>query len=718
MTAARPTRWAALLVLALGLACGSAWAAPTTSPQWVDVTAHGADPSGAADSTAAFNASINLALTGGQPLYLPFGTYKVGSGLVIDYAGIGASGFRIVSDGATLDGRGIAAGPVLQVVCGGGSVMTPANCFYFRQQGTLQILAATTGYGFVLGKTDFSDAHNSIRIDHLVITNSSTAAAASGCQFNFVLDSDIYAVCDSGGGGAGIALEQVQFTYIEGAGTASGPGGRSIVLENGYDFSNVLKALDLEVSPICLAITTPHSGLNTFLSPYFDCATAVSATASNGNVLINPNYGGAVTNYGPLSTGISVLGSGSRNAWLFPAAASYTAAPIDDGLSVSSYNATGASLAVTLPAIAAVNSGWSMGFASDNGKGMTIAVPDAARLLTAGKALASLTLGTGNYEYVRVQSDGNNWRVVAVSRPTRLANGLEPPPWPSNWLYPSTSGYAATLGDNGSTLSSYNAAGGLTVTLPPTAGLPDGWSIGFANDNGNGLTVNVNGSGGGHIVYPGSGALATSLTLAAGYPGQVAYEYLALQYDANGSAGNFRVVAASPATAHALNMLGSSGITRWSFPSASTAYVATAADNGNMISSYNSPSSFMAVTLPSTAAINQGWTVGIAADNGKAMSVQVNGVSGGKILLAGSLGQVTSFAVAANENAVLQFDGSNFRVLSMRPITADLLGQLVPFATPSSSAASCQQGTIEGDANYLYFCTAANTWKRAALSSF
>ena len=78
------------VALALALACGPAWAAaPTTSPQWVDVTAHGADPTDTADSTAALNTSINLALTGGQPLYLPYGTSKVGA-LTIDYSGIGA----------------------------------------------------------------------------------------------------------------------------------------------------------------------------------------------------------------------------------------------------------------------------------------------------------------------------------------------------------------------------------------------------------------------------------------------------------------------------------------------------------------------------------------------------------------------------------------------------------------------------------------------------
>ena len=32
--------------------------------------------------------------------------------------------------------------------------------------------------------------------------------------------------------------------------------------------------LDLEVSPTCLSITFDHNGLNTFISPYFNCVTA------------------------------------------------------------------------------------------------------------------------------------------------------------------------------------------------------------------------------------------------------------------------------------------------------------------------------------------------------------------------------------------------------------------------------------------------------------
>jgi hypothetical protein len=38
--------------------------------------------------------------------------------------------------------------------------------------------------------------------------------------------------------------------------------------------------------------------------------------------------------------------------------------------------------------------------------------------------------------------------------------------------------------------------------------------------------------------------------------------------------------------------------------------------------------------------------------------------------------------------------------------------------TPSSSSASCRQGQIEWDANFIYVCTATNTWKRSALSTW
>jgi hypothetical protein len=54
----------------------------------------------------------------------------------------------------------------------------------------------------------------------------------------------------------------------------------------------------------------------------------------------------------------------------------------------------------------------------------------------------------------------------------------------------------------------------------------------------------------------------------------------------------------------------------------------------------------------------------------------------------------------------------------MTPASASANGMFPATATPSSSSAACQTGQIEADSSYLYFCTAPNTWKRTAWSSF
>ena len=166
------------------------------------------------------------------------------------------------------------------------------------------------------------------------------------------------------------------------------------------------------------------------------------------------------------------------------------------------------------------------------------------------------------------------------------------------------------------------------MTLPSTTGLPSGWSMGFATDNGKALTVQVNGTSGGHILYPlANGAAQTSLTLA-GNP----YEYVTLQYDGG---GNFRVEQVTPATAQQLGMAGIGGVVALEL-SGGQRLRAAVADNGSAISAFNSPLGYLTVTLPSTTAINTGWTMAIANDNGKIAAVQVNGTGGGKILYPGS----------------------------------------------------------------------------------
>jgi hypothetical protein len=566
---------------------------------WIDVRcpsmSGGALGDDSHDDTGAIQTTINTAVANNWPVHIPAGNYKVTSGLTIDYAGQAAKGFRLISEGARLDGRTVASGPVLQVQCSGGTVPSPTGCFYFKEEGALFVDADTPAYAAVIGKADFSDAHNSIKIDHLIVSNTSTASTAGALQLNYVLNADIYAVADSAGGAAGLALEQTQFSRISGAGTAAGTGGAAMLLENGFNFANTIFAFDFEESPTCLSITFSHDGQNTFVSPYFACTTAVNATASTRNLLINPTYAGSVVNRGPQSTGIQVIGTGSWTAWQFPAAATYTASGVDDRTAISSFNAPGASMAVTLPDPAAVGAGWRMGFATDNGKGMSVTAPTGS-ILSGGKALPAVTLGPGNYEFLELQSDGNNFRVVASTRNTLATNGLQSRDWPGNWLYPSTSGYAAQLGDNGNVLSSLNTTAGLTVTLPPTTNLPSGWSMGFATDQGRSLKVQVNGTSGGHILYPLVAASGKTLLNLAGDQ----YEYVTLQYDGS---GNFRVEQVTPATAQQLGLAGTGGLNRWSFPAAST-YAAGVVDNGAVISAFNSPLGFLTVTLPPASTLN------------------------------------------------------------------------------------------------------------------
>ena len=256
---------------------------------WLDVRCNGAMGDDVHDDTSAVQTTINNAVANNWPVHFPAGTYKITSSLIIDYASQAAHGFRLISRGAIVDGRSVSAGPVLQIRCSGGSPTSPTGCFYFKEEGSFFVNANTPGYAVIVGMPDFSDAHNSIKIDHLIVNNASTNSAGGACQFNYVLDSDIYAICDSAGGAAGMAFEQAQFSRISGAATAAAAGGRGIVLENGYNFSNTFFSLDLEVSPTWLSITFNHNGLNTFISPYFDCTTAINATASVGNTVINPN---------------------------------------------------------------------------------------------------------------------------------------------------------------------------------------------------------------------------------------------------------------------------------------------------------------------------------------------------------------------------------------------------------------------------------------------
>src|ERR1700730_18823461 len=168
-------------------------------------------------------AAVDAALSTDRPLVLPRGSYRITAPLVIDYSQHAGTGFELISRGATIDGTAV-RGPALIIECA-------ADCFYFHQEGTLFVNADSNGPGVVFGKADFSDPQNSGKLDHLIVNNRSGGAHATRCQFNYVLDWDITAVCVSAGCGARMDFEQVQLSTLRGA--ASATAGTAITLRWG-----------------------------------------------------------------------------------------------------------------------------------------------------------------------------------------------------------------------------------------------------------------------------------------------------------------------------------------------------------------------------------------------------------------------------------------------------------------------------------------------------
>jgi hypothetical protein len=294
---------ALFLLGALALPAAAAAAGRQTPPAlqsacasnpWIDVRCFGAAGNDENDDSQAIARALRAAIDSGAPLFLPGGTYRLTQPLVIDYAARATTGFLLMSMGAILDGRGITGAPVLQVMCSGGTPAAPKGCFYFKEEGTLLVDADTDAYAVVLGRRGFADAQNAIKIDHLIVNNANSGARAGGLQLNYVLGSEVFAVADTAGGAAGIALEQTQFTRLSGAGSAGAPSGVALLIETGYSFANTIDAIDLEAAPTCLVIASRQAAHNTFLSPYMACPTAVDATAGNATELVNPLFAGNV----------------------------------------------------------------------------------------------------------------------------------------------------------------------------------------------------------------------------------------------------------------------------------------------------------------------------------------------------------------------------------------------------------------------------------------
>jgi len=286
---------AGLATMLLGLAARPGLAACGSDAGQVDASCYNGD----------LQAAVRDALATGRPLYLPHGIYRIGRPLVIDYAGQAATGFLLISDGATIDGTSIPATPVLTVKCSGGTPAAPKNCFYFHQQGTLFVNGNSNTWAVEFGNDDFSDAHNSIKLDHLIVNN----AGPWGVALNYVLNADAFIVADAGEGPSdfhvGLALNQVQFSTIRGA--ASAKNGWALWLGGGYTIANTIQGIDLEESYQCVVSDSPTSARNTFISPYLNCPYGVMSFNGDNNLLLNPMFGGATVVSTTIAGGFNMM---------------------------------------------------------------------------------------------------------------------------------------------------------------------------------------------------------------------------------------------------------------------------------------------------------------------------------------------------------------------------------------------------------------------------
>lgn len=266
-------------------------------------TRAGCNPAGRIDARcySDLQGATAAALAANEPLWLSAGTYTLDRELVIDYTPLATAGFQIISDGAVIDAT--ATGQrALSIECSGGTPDNPKGCFYFHIRGTLFVNANTWQAAVRFGLNDFSDAHNSAKLDHLIVNNGGPGYAV---RLNYILNADIFTVAVSAGS-AGLVMDQVQFSRISGA--ASATTGTAMLIHNGYTMANTIQAIDLEVAQICLAINSPSASHNTFVSPYFVCPTAIAAAAGASNLLFNPLYGGDTQAPAPGSqTGILTL---------------------------------------------------------------------------------------------------------------------------------------------------------------------------------------------------------------------------------------------------------------------------------------------------------------------------------------------------------------------------------------------------------------------------
>lgn len=234
------------------------------------------------DDTAAINAAYAAAISSGNALYFPAGTYKVTSQLT----------FACSTTGVTIRGAGVGLSIInMQSFTTSPNMLitavVPANGTDGFVMKGIGLQGNTTGIVFQIGNESFNDAHNEPELD-ILVQNFNTTGTARAVELNYVLNGDLRIIADVGGNGYGLICNQVAFSTI--MGSMSAILGTSIRMTSGFNLGNVFLNVDLENCATGVFSDSANNQGNTFIGGTWSyTSSGVNSSAGKDLQIINPN---------------------------------------------------------------------------------------------------------------------------------------------------------------------------------------------------------------------------------------------------------------------------------------------------------------------------------------------------------------------------------------------------------------------------------------------
>jgi hypothetical protein len=165
---------------------------------------------------------------------------------------------------------------------------------FYTMLSNLRIGGRFEGPILAIGRDDFSDAFNGFILEKMVVNNWLQNAANEGVRLNYFCAGQLENVTINCGGtgrpgtptapgwGTALKLRQAVFSDLK---VDTGNAKVGIHVADGYNYSNHLRALDIEEVDTCLRISNAQSTKNFFASGTFVGRQIFECTAGGNNVI-------------------------------------------------------------------------------------------------------------------------------------------------------------------------------------------------------------------------------------------------------------------------------------------------------------------------------------------------------------------------------------------------------------------------------------------------